>query len=229
MNYIRNKIVNRVIDMCSHERKSGYQSRNEIYPCKTIAIKIRSGMNFHFIRYLCNELCHFISQTFVEIFLPVKFRWISFREEVKNVSDARVAILFFKSARQNTNLVEDIEILLPIKFRWILLSIFRGKVENASANQRPGGPSCFSDRPEKHNLKENVEIMLPVMFRWIPFNGLGGEVSSRKCLNQSEARAAVLFFRSTRKHNLVEDVEISQSEAGAAKLGFQSVRKTQTW
>ena len=52
----------------------------------------------------------------------------------------------------NTNLVEDVEILLPVKFRWIPFSGFRGEVENVSANQRPGRPSCFSDRPEKHKL-----------------------------------------------------------------------------
>ena len=50
---------------------------------------------------------------------------------------------------KNINSVEDVEILLPIKFHWIL---FRGEVENISANQRPGQSSCFSDRPEKHKL-----------------------------------------------------------------------------
>ena len=50
------------------------------------------------------------------------------------------------------NLVEDVEILLPVKFRWIPFSGFRGEVENVSTNQRPGRPSCFSDRPEKHKL-----------------------------------------------------------------------------
>ena len=58
-------------------------------------------------------------------------------------SEARAAILFFWSARKNTNLVEDVEILLPVKFRWILFSGFREEVENVSANQRPGQPSCF--------------------------------------------------------------------------------------
>ena len=67
-------------------------------------------------------------------------------------SEVRVAILFFPINPKNTNLVEDIEILLPVKFSWIPFSGFRGKVENVSANQRPGRPSCFSDRPEKHKL-----------------------------------------------------------------------------
>ena len=64
--------------------------------------------------------------------------------------EARAAILFFPISMKNTNLVEDDEIFLPVKFCWIRLSGFRGEVENVSANQRPGRPSCFSDQPEKH-------------------------------------------------------------------------------
>ena len=60
--------------------------------------------------------------------------------------------LVFPIGPKNTNLVEGVEILLPVKFRWIPFSGFRGEVENVSANQRPGRPSCFSDRPEKHKL-----------------------------------------------------------------------------
>ena len=60
--------------------------------------------------------------------------------------------LVFPIGPKNTNLVEDVEIMLPIKFRWIPFSGFREEVENVSANQRPGRPSCFSDRPEKHKL-----------------------------------------------------------------------------
>ena len=53
---------------------------------------------------------------------------------------------------KNTNLVEDVEILLPVKLCWIPFSGLRGDVQNVSANQRPGQPSCFSDQPEKHKL-----------------------------------------------------------------------------
>ena len=66
-------------------------------------------------------------------------------------SEAKGGHLVFLIGLKNTNLVEDIKILLPVKFRWIPFSGFRGEVENASANQRPGRPSC-SDRPEKHKL-----------------------------------------------------------------------------
>ena len=60
--------------------------------------------------------------------------------------------LVFQIGPKNTNLVEDVEILLPVKFRWIPFRGFRVEVENVSANQRPGRPSCFSDRPVKHKL-----------------------------------------------------------------------------
>ena len=60
--------------------------------------------------------------------------------------------LVFLIGPKNTNLVEDVDILRPVMFRSILFSGFRGEVENGSANQRPGRPSCFPDRPEKHKL-----------------------------------------------------------------------------
>ena len=103
----------------------------------------------------------------------------------------------FPIGTKNTNLVEDVEILLPVKFRWILLSGFRGEVENVSANQRPGRPSCFSDRPEKHKLGRgrwdlaSCQVSLNSVHQF--------QRRSRKCLSQSEAGAAILFFWSSRK------------------------------
>ena len=74
------------------------------------------------------------------------------------------------------NLTLDIAILLPVKFRWIPFSGFRGEVENVSANQRPGRPSCFYDRPENKIFVEDVEILLPHRRSpqrggWSPKNG----------------------------------------------------------
>ena len=112
-------------------------------------------------------------------------------------SEARAAILFFPIGPKNTNLVEGVEILLPLKFRWIPFSGFRGEVENVSANQRPGRPFCFSDRPEKHKLGRgrwylaSSQVLVNSVQRF--------QRRSRKCLSQSEARAAILFFRSARK------------------------------
>ena len=148
--------------------------------------------------------------------------------------------------KKKTNLVEDVEILLPVKFRWIPFSGFREEVENVSANQRPGRPSCFSDWPGKTQtwLRTLRSCFLSSFFEFRsafseekskmsqPIRGLGRpfcfsdrpekhklgrghwdlascQVSlnsvqwfqrrSRKCLSQSEARAAILFFRSARK------------------------------
>ena len=90
---------------------------------------------------------------------------------------------FFSIGPKNTNLVEDIEILLPAKFRWIPFSGFRGEVENVSVNQRPGRPSCFSNRPEKHKLGRgrwdlpSCQVSLNSVQRF--------QRRSRKCLSQS--------------------------------------------
>ena len=53
---------------------------------------------------------------------------------------------------KNTHLVKHVEILLHVKFLWILFSCGRGEVENVSANQRLGWPSCFFERSEKRKL-----------------------------------------------------------------------------
>ena len=105
-----------------------------------------------------------------------------------------------------TNLVEDVVDLLPTKIGWILLSGFWGEFENVSANQRPGRPSCVSDRPEKHKLCRgrwyiaSCQVLLNSVKRFLG--------RSRKCLSQSEAREVILFFRSAQKTNFVENVEI---------------------
>ena len=60
--------------------------------------------------------------------------------------------LVFPIGPKNTNLVEEVETLLPVKFLRIAFSGFKGEVKNVSVSQRPGRPSCFSDRHEKHKL-----------------------------------------------------------------------------
>ena len=124
-----------------------------------------------------------------------QFQWRS--RKCLSQSEARAAILFFSIGPKNTNWEEDVEILLPVKFCWILFGGFSGEVENVSANQRPGLPSCFFDRPEKHKLSRgrwdlaSWQVLLNSVqrFQW----------RSRKCLSQLEARAAILFFWSARK------------------------------
>ena len=111
-------------------------------------------------------------------------------------SEARLPSCF-PIGPKNTNLVEGVEILLPVKICWIPFSGFYREVENVSANQRPGRPSCFSDWPEKHKLGRGLwdlasyQILLNSV-QWF-------QRRSQKCLSQSEARAAILFFRSAQK------------------------------
>ena len=85
--------------------------------------------------------------------------------------------LVFPIGPKNTNLVDDVDILLPVKFRWVPFSGF-GEVKNVSANQKPGRPSCFSDRPKKHKLGRRRWHLVSVKFRWIPFSGFRGEVEN---------------------------------------------------
>ena len=158
--------------------------------------------------------------------------------------------LLFPIGPKNTNLVEDTEILLPVKFHWIPFSGFRGEVENISANQTPGRPYDYSDRPEKKKLgRERWDLA-----SWqVSLNSVQRfQRRSRKCLSQSEARAAFLFFfdrleknKLGRGHwdlaswqvslNSVQQFQrrskcLSQSESRAASLFFfRSARKTQTW
>ena len=157
--------------------------------------------------------------------------------------------LVFPIGPKTTKLVEDVEILLSFKFCCHPFSGFRGENENVSANQRSWRPSCFSNRPEKHK---------PGRGRWdlascqVSLNSIQWFLRrSRLCISQSEAKAAILFFRSARKHkfgrgrwdlassqvslNSVQRFQrrsrkcLSQSEARAAILFFRSARKTQTW
>ena len=190
-----------------------------------------------------------------EILLPVKLcEFCSAVSEKKSKMSQPIrgnrGHLVFPIGPKNTNFVEGFDILLPVKFRWIPFSGFRGEVENVSANQRPGRPSCFSDLPEKHKLGRGLwdlasyQILLNFV-QWF-------QRRSRKCLSQSEARAAIFFFRSApEKHKLgrglwdltscqvsLNSVQrfqrrsrkcLGQSEARAAILFFGSARKTQTW
>ena len=138
----------------------------------------------------------------VEIFLPVKFRWIplsSLAEKSKMSQPIRGqgGHLVFPIGPKNTNLVEDVDILLPVKFRWILFCSFSGEVENVSANQRPRRPSCFSDRPEKHQLGRGHWDLASCQVSLNSIQRFQGR--KQKGLSQSEARAAILFFWSARK------------------------------
>ena len=144
-------------------------------------------------------------------------------------------------------MVEKVEIFLPVKFRCRLFSSFRGEVENVSANQRPGRPSCFSNRPEKHKLGKghcdlaSCQVSLNSVQRF--------QRRSQKCLRGKGGH--LVFYDRPEKHKLgkgcwdhascqvsLNSVQrfqrrsrkcLSQSEARAAILFFWSAGKTQTW
>ena len=95
--------------------------------------------------------------------------------------------------QKNLNFLKDVEILLPVKFHWIPSAVSEEKSKNVSANQRPGRPSCFSDRPEKHKLSRwswdlaSCQVSMNSVQQF--------QRRSQKHLSQSETRVAILFFR----------------------------------
>ena len=138
----------------------------------------------------------------VEILLPVKLRWIpfsGFRGEVENVSaNQRPRRPFcFSDRPEKHKLGRGHWDLVSYQVSLNSVQQFQRRSRKVSANQRPGRPSCFSDLPEKHKLGRghwdlaSYQVSLNSVQRY--------QRRSRKCLSQSEARAAILFFRSTRK------------------------------
>ena len=153
--------------------------------------------------------------------------------------------LFLPIGPKNTDLVKDVEILLPVKFRWIPFSDFREEVENVSANQRLGRPSCFFDRPEKHKLGRghwdlaSCQVSLNSVQRF--------QRRSRKCLTNQRPWRPSCFSDRPEKHKLgrghwdlascqvsLNSVQrfqrrsrkcLSQSEARTAILFLRSARK----
>ena len=116
--------------------------------------------------------------------------------------------LVFLIGPKNTILVEDVEILLPVKFCWIPLSGFSGEVENVSANQRPGRPSCFPDQPEKHKLGRGRTLISCFLSSFVEFCSV---VSAEKSKMSQPIRGQgghLVFPIDPKNTNLVEDVEI---------------------
>ena len=132
------------------------------------------------------------------------------------LEESYIVHLGFRS-NENTNLVEDAEIFFPAKFRLIPLSCFTGEVENVSANQKPGWPSCFSDQPEKTNLVEDVEILLPVKCCWILFSSLRVEVKN------VSANQRLCFSDQPEKHKLGR----GRWDLGTCQVSLNSVQRFQ--
>ena len=81
-------------------------------------------------------------------------------------SEARAAILFSDQPEKHKLGRGRWDLASCHRSAWaaILFSGYR-EVENVSANQRPGRPSCFPISPKNTNLVEDVEILLPVTDR----------------------------------------------------------------
>ena len=94
------------------------------------------------------------------------------------------AVIFrgFLHQHKSKILVKDVEYSLFVKFHHIPSSGSRGIVQNVSANQRLGLPSCFPIGPKNINLVEDVEFLLPFnmvkSWRHIPFSGFSEEVEN---------------------------------------------------
>ena len=181
----------------------------------------------------------------VWIFLAVMFRWNPFSgfRDVENVSANRRTrqTSWFSERHDEQKHCRgwDIE---SDKFRKISST-------NVSANQRPGWQSLFSDQAEKQNFEQDMEIFASCQISLNSFLRLQTK-SFKEYLNQSEVMAAILFFRSARKHKLgrehwdlasfhvslssIQRLQrrgrkcLSQSEVRAAIFVFRSAKK-QTW
>ena len=146
----------------------------------------------------------------VNTLLPVKFRWILFScirgaIEYVSINQRSGRNLGFPIDSKNINFAEDVEILLPVKYCWIPFSSLR--VENVSANQRPGWPSFdFPIGPKNTNLEEELEILLLVKFRCIPFSGFKEEVENVS-VNQRPGLPSWISDR-PEKHNLGRGLRI---------------------
>ena len=89
----------------------------------------------------------------VEILFYVKIRWIAVeKSKMSQEIGGQDDHLGFSIGPKNINFVEEFEILLPVKFRRMPFSGWREDVEKVLANQRPGLPSWFYDRPRKLKL-----------------------------------------------------------------------------
>ena len=166
-------------------------------------------------------------------------------------SKAGVTIMFFSIGSKNTNMVDDVEFLLPVKFQQIPFSGFREKDENVPVNQRPGRPSCFSDRLKKSQTWERTlsSCFLSSFskFRSVvsekkskmsqQIRGRGGHLVFPIGSNNTNLLEGVEFlrlssfgkFRSAVAEKKIENVSANQRPAWEVILFFRSARKTKIW
>ena len=116
--------------------------------------------------------------------------------------------LVFPIGPKKTHLAEDIEILFPVKFCWIPFSCFRWEVENVTANQRQGRPSCFSDRPEKHKLGRGRWDLSCFLSSFVEFRSAVSEEKSKMSQQIKDQGRHLVFPIGPKNTNLIYQVEI---------------------
>ena len=113
--------------------------------------------------------------------------------------------LAFRSARKNTNFVEDVDILLPIKFRWISFSSIR-EVKNVSANQRSGGHHIFLIGTKTQTWERTLRSCF--LSSVVEFRSAVSEEKSKMSQSIRDQSGHLVFPIGPKNTNFVEDVEI---------------------
>ena len=114
--------------------------------------------------------------------------------------------LVFPISLKDTNLVEDVENLLPVKFRWIPFGGCWREVENVSAHQRPGQPSCFFQiSPKTQTWQRTLRSCFLSCFVEFPWTVIEKSKMSQPIRGQG---SHLIFPISPKNTNLLEDVEI---------------------
>ena len=135
----------------------------------------RISCNFHVIKGMCPKICGNW-----ESFVILWYRLPYWRTGTKNL---HVSVELWKRGPKG-----------HISCTWVQCAT---KSKKSQQIRSQGSHLVFPIGPKNTNLVEDVEILLPVKFSLNFFQRF--QRRSRKCLSQSEARAAILFFRSVRK------------------------------
>ena len=112
--------------------------------------------------------------------------------------------LVFSDRPKNINF----EILRLTKFRWIPFSGFTGEVENVSADQRLGRPSCFSDRPKNGHKLGRGRCGLAFYQVWLNSVKRFSEENSKMSQPIRGQIDHLVFPIDPKNTNFVEDVDI---------------------
>ena len=93
-------------------------------------------------------------------------------------SEARVAILFFPSARKTQTWKRTLRSCFLSSFLEFPSAVSDKKSKMSQPIRGQGGHLVFPIGPKNTNLVGDVEMLLPVKFHWILFSGYRGEVQN---------------------------------------------------